>query len=223
MNRKFFFISLAPLLAIAALAVMPAASQAAPHIYVNGVIAKEAKKVREISWGTAKLKNSTLGEVECHNIFAGYGENPTGGGAAIGKVQAFYPYECGSSSCEALGGVNIEVTAGKLPWKVEVTEPESKVFRQKTGFKGKEKNKPPTEPEYVNFTVNCERVAKVEFFGEQTPKILNNGLSIGSAPGELELTNGGELESELIGNGTTEGNVKVEGYGAEELIEVKNP
>jgi large repetitive protein len=74
------------------------------HVYKNGVIGAEGKPLRTIGWGTLKLTNATLGEVECHDITAGSMENPTGGGSAVGKVQAFYPYECISESCKALAG-----------------------------------------------------------------------------------------------------------------------
>jgi hypothetical protein len=232
MNRKLF-ISLAPLFAIAAFAVSPAVSQAActppacPHAYENGVKGAEGKKVRGIAWGTLKLKNATLGVVECHNIFAGFLENPVGGGAATGKVQAFYPYECVSASCLALGGKGIAVAAGKLPWNGEAIEPTVGEFRQKTGFKSTEKNKPPKEPGFVEFKVNCEGVTEPIFFGESDPKILNNGLAIGSFPGEEEFTPGaaGEspLESEALGNGETEGKVKGFGYSNQSQGEVHNP
>jgi len=230
--KKKFLIGLAPLLVTAALAAMPAASQAAPHVYKNGVIGGVEKKVREISWGTLKLKNGVLGEVICHNIFAGFAENPSGGGAAIGKVQAFSPYECESPSCIALGGKGIDVKAGILPWIAEAIEPKPGVFRQKTGRKGPTKNKKPnplTEPGFVDFTVNCEGVTTPEFFGENRSLVENNGLAIGSGPGELLLQTETEnpespdLESELVGNGETQGKLKVEGYGLEELIEVKDP
>jgi hypothetical protein len=214
---KKVLIGLAPLLAIAALMAMPAVSGAVPHVYKNGTIGKEGSKVREISWGTVKLTNGTLGEVICHTIFAGFAENPKGGGAAGGKVQAFFPYECESASCLTLGGKGIQVTAGKLPWKAEATEPEVGVFRQKTGEKG-------NTTESVHFTVNCEGVVEAEFFGQNSPKVLNNGKAIGALPGELEFDAGaGELESVAIGGGATHGTVKVQGYGEQELIEVKNP
>jgi hypothetical protein len=230
--KKKFLLGLAPLLITASFAVVPAASQAAPHVYKNGIIGAPGKKVREISWGTLKLKNATLGEVICHNLFAGFAENPVGEGAAIGKVQAFAPYECESPSCIALGGKGIQVTAGKMPWVAEAIEPKPGVFRQKTGHKSLTPGKKPnevTEPAFVDFNVNCEGVTTPEFFGENRSLVLNNGISIGAGPGELELQpakvnpESPDLESELVGNGETEGTVKVEGYGAEELIEVKNP
>jgi hypothetical protein len=226
MSKKLL-IGLVPLLAIAAFAEMPAVAQAActppacPHVYKNGVISPEGRKLRLIGWGTLKLTNSTLGEVECHDMGAGYAENPTGGGTAVGKLQAEVYYECVAEQCKALGGTEIEITGEKLPWIEELIEPEAGLFRIKIGKKG-------NTAEAIHLTVNCKGetkdVVKVEFYGEVAPKVLNNGLSIGAAPDEGEFDAGaGELESELLGGGKTTGKLKVEGYSAEELLEVRNP
>jgi hypothetical protein len=239
MNKKTF-ISVAPLVAIAAFVVMPAASQGActppacPHVYLNGAKSPEGtKKARQIAWGTLKLKNKAFGEVECHNVFGGFLTNPAGGGPAKGQIQAFAPYECESSTCIALGGKGIKVTPGKLPWAAEVIEPKPGVFREKIGHKGSTAFVKPaeTEPEFVDFTVNCEGVVIPEFFGELDALILNNGISIGSGPGEWQLEpeavnpESKDLETEILtaNKGEYEGHVKVEGYGAEELISVANP
>jgi len=234
MSKKLLM-GLAPVLAAAAFAAMPAAAQAActppacAHVYKNGVISSEGKKLRLIGWGTLKLKNATLGEVECHTVGGGYTENPVGGGIATGKTQAASDYECVSPSCLALGGKGIAVTVVKLPWTEELTEPKAGVFRIKVGFKGPEKNKKPTGEGFIDFKVNCEGVTTPEFFGEQRPLVLNNGIAIGSGPTEGQLEpekvnpESPDLESELVGTGETEGRVKVEGYAGEELIEVKNP
>ena len=70
----------------------------------------------------------------------------------------------------------------------------------------------------------CLGLFNEQFFGEQTPKILNNGVTIGALPGEGEFDAGADaLESAFFGTGTTTGRVKSEGYGAQELVEVKNP
>jgi hypothetical protein len=76
----------------------------------------------------------------------------------------------------------------------------------------------------VFLKVNCVGVKKTQFFAEDVPKVLNNGISIGSAPDEEEFDQpgSGELESEL-GGLKLAGKVKFEGYGALELIEVRNP
>ena len=55
---------------------------------------REGKKLQVIGWGTLKLTNSHLGEVECHNIGVGYAENPIGGGIALGTGEPQADYEC---------------------------------------------------------------------------------------------------------------------------------
>jgi len=245
--KKKFLIGLGPLLVTAAFMVMPAVSQAnhhpvcgtppnCPHLYKNGVIGTAGKKVRQIAWGTLELKNKFLGSLICHNVFAGYGENPVGGGAAVGQVQAFYPYECEDLVCTTtLGGKAIHVNPlpNSFPWKAEVFETANgkKEFRQATGLKGPTKNKKPTTPGFIDFEVNCEGVTTPEFFGEQDPLLQNNGTAIGSGPGTELLqpekvnpeSHDLESEIEIVGTGETEGPIKVEGYGEEELLEVKNP
>jgi alpha-tubulin suppressor-like RCC1 family protein len=189
---------------------------ATPHVYKNGVIGAEGQKVRTIGWGTDKISNTTLGPVECHTISAGYSENPAGGGAAIGKVQGFFFYECVAETCKTMGGTKIEVTPEKLPWNAEVVEPEEGVFRMKTGNRAKTAGA-------TFLKVNCEGISKPQFSGEDAPKILNNGISIGATPAETEFDAGaGELESE-IGAARLEGKLKGQGYSAQELVEVKNP
>jgi hypothetical protein len=191
---------------------------ATPHVYKNGVIASEGKRVGMIGWGTLKLTSATLGEVECQNITAGNLENPVGGGSAVGKVQAFVPYECVSESCKTSGGSAIEVTAEKVPWSTEVTEVEGGAFRIRTGNRIK-------APAAAFLRVNCVGVKNTQFFAEDAPKVLNDGFAIGTSPDEEEFDQpgSGELESEALGGLKLSGRVKFEGYGTEELIEVKNP
>jgi hypothetical protein len=239
---KKLLTGLAPLLAIASFTVMPTASQAActppacPHVYKDGVIGGDGKKVREIAWGTVKFNNATEGTIECHNIFAGFVENPVGGGAAKGQVQGFYLYECIDETCtKVLGGTAFHITPGKFPWATEVFEDSAKQFRQKTGHKGPTPGKEPnsvTEPEFINIVFDCTGVSTPTFFGEQDPLLLNNGTAIGAGPGEEKLepekvnANAKDLESELVGRGEFESGspgIKVIGYGTEELLEVKNP
>jgi hypothetical protein len=190
----------------------------APHVYKNGVLGAEGKKVRTISWGTVKFANTTLGEVECHTVGAGYLENPTGGGSSVGQTQGFDDYECVSSTCTTQGGKGIEVTAEKLPWSTEATEPEEGVFRTKNGNKTK-------TAAAVFQRVNCIGINNIQFAGESTPKFLNNGLSIGAFPVEAEFDapGSGELESEALGGSKIAGKLKTVGFAAQELIELKNP
>jgi hypothetical protein len=191
---------------------------ATPHAYKNGVILGGGKKLQVIGWGTLKLTNSTLGEVECHTASAGYLENPTGGGPAVAKVLGLVPYECVSASCKAAGGTGIEVIPRELPWSAEATEPATGVFRMRTGNKTKAAGA-------VSLGVDCIGVKNAEFLGETAPLALNNGVSIGSSPDEEEFDQpgSGELQNVTLGGLKIAGRLKILGYGEQELIEVKNP
>jgi hypothetical protein len=239
MNKKFL-ICLAPLLVTAAFVVMPAVSQgepwakcvpgACPHVYVNGSVAAQGEPVNGIAWGNLQLHNEKLGEVECKNVFAGFGVNPVGGGNATGKVAAFFPYECTDETCELQLGT-ILVTAGKMPWKGEALSPEKKLteFWGKTGFKGPTPLEEPSEPEFVQTHINCTASVQANFFGENDTKTLNNGITIGSIPGEVQSFQTKEnpqalnLETHSIGVGEVKKKLKGEGYGGEELLSVHNP
>jgi hypothetical protein len=186
---------------------------ACPHIFKNGLISAEGHNLRYIEWGVFHFKNAKLGEAECHLILAGFAVNRTGGGRAEGKVQAFTPYECRDGACEGqLGEIKVNARS-TLPWKAEVMENAAKEFFQKTGFKGPTENKkanPATEPGQVEFNINCTApsIGASDFFGVTNYKILNDGISIGSAPnGEETLAesanpaNMRNLESETFGPG----------------------
>jgi hypothetical protein len=248
--KKKFFTGLAPLLLVIAACVMTPApalgsaelvfpsctAPACPHVYKNGTPETEGKKLRGIAWGTLTLKNTKLGETTCHNIFAGFGVNPAGGGRAEGKVQAFYPYECEDPTC-AGGGGTLTVTAGKtLPWTALSEETAAKEFFGKVGFKGPTENKkanPLTEPGQAEFNINCTTIGNPDFFGVGYTKQLNNGITIGTIPGEAEIqpeeVNAAlwrNFESELFEAGRTETKtpkLKGIGYGGQEQLEVHNP
>ena len=61
--KRKFLIGLASLVIVAAFAAVPAA-EGAPHVYKNGVIAKEGTPLRTVEWGNFKFKTS-MGEPEC--------------------------------------------------------------------------------------------------------------------------------------------------------------
>src|SRR5271166_1875401 len=99
MSKKLL-IGAVPFLVTAAFAALPMAAQAAePHWKANNVVIKEAKRVPTVTWGTLELK-SALGIVKCHNVDAGWVENPKGGGAGLGATENFIPY---FFPCEAPG------------------------------------------------------------------------------------------------------------------------
>jgi alpha-tubulin suppressor-like RCC1 family protein len=191
---------------------------ASAHVYKNGAIGTEGKKVRMLAWGTLKLTNSSLGEVECRDVMAGYLEDPTSGASAVGETQALSPYECVSASCTTLGGSAIEVSPENLPWSAELTETEEGGFRIRSGNRLK-------ATAAVVEQVNCVGKLNAQFSGEDAPKFLNNGLTIGAFPSEAEFDQpgSGELENEASGGLNSGGKLKVEGFAAQELIEVKNP
>jgi hypothetical protein len=120
--------------------------------------------------------------------------------------------------CTSAGG-EIKVKTGEtLPWQVEVFEPKAGEFWEKIGVPGQSK-----------FNTNCTVIGAPDFTGEIDTLIQDNGVSIGAAPGEMQFfkesqnPNSHNLESALFGPGELEGKVKVQGYGAQELREVKNP
>jgi hypothetical protein len=55
--KKKFLIGVAPLVVAAAFAPVPAA-EGAPHVYKNGVIAKEGTPLRTVEWGNFKFKTT---------------------------------------------------------------------------------------------------------------------------------------------------------------------
>ena len=240
---------LAPLLVIAACVMTPAPALGSPeivwpscvapncpHVYKNGIIGAEGKPVRDIGWGVLKFSNAApgLAEAQCHSIWGGFLENPVGGGRAEGKVGGFYPYECTAPPCVGIGG-EYRAAPGKtleVGWKAEIVENGAKEFFQKTGFKGVTENVKATTAGQAEIILTCTATTIEAFFGVNYTKILNNGISIGSAPGESTMqreavnpANMRNFESELHGPLETETlpSLKVEGFGSEELIEVKNP
>jgi len=202
-----------PLLAMAAFAVAPSAALAVPHVYQNGNRLAEGEPFSTIEWGTVGLSDVEIGrEVECRYVVGGYAENPEGGGAAIGKVEAFDPYDCVAEGCASLGG-EIKVTVSGLPWSVEVIEESGPVFRDKTTG--------------IEVTIDCTGESSALFKGEWKPKAIN-GSAIGSKPSTDEFGSGsGELEGsedgEPVGKLKASGKVNVLGYSKEQLVAVKSP
>jgi hypothetical protein len=104
---KKLFIGLAPLLAIAAFAVMPVAAQAEnQHWYRNGVIIPENLATPFVWWGNKVNINQVdqFGhEVNCRGVGGGTIENPGIGGPGEpgrGSMTAAAFYECKAPQCE---------------------------------------------------------------------------------------------------------------------------
>lgn len=205
---------------IVALAVLalPAAAQATtyPHVYRNGSEMGGGKTLRVIGWGTLDYHNETIGTIECHTLMAQQLENPSKyiegpKGEPIqlqaeGQVEIWDTYECSDPACVTPTITNRMVGSPNA----ELIEPEPKVIREKIG---------------LEVSLNCPGFLSGNFTGAVQPRILNNGVTIG-IPGEIAMpgteANGGALTSAL-GELAVQKNIKFEGYGAEELIEAKNP
>jgi hypothetical protein len=103
MSKKLLT-SIAPLLALAALAVMPAAAQAVTqHWYKNGTKLEVGTSEPIVTFGGEinLSQTSALGEINCRQVGGGSVENPTGGGAGIGRTDSVDFFECKAPQCEA--------------------------------------------------------------------------------------------------------------------------
>ena len=140
MPRKLLT-SLAAMLAVAALIVMPTVAQAAPHYYKNGVLIPQGEKVPVLEWGKFTLSHQPgLGDVPtCESSAGGYVENPVGGGAGVGRTSRFASWNCIDLECpegqvEVAGGkyekeFEISYPPQSFPWPSVLTEAEPGVVR----------------------------------------------------------------------------------------------
>jgi hypothetical protein len=232
MNSKF--LGLAPLLAIVAFAVMPAAAQAAPHFYKNhvGLPAESggpgAEGLDIMAWGKLVLETKTIGTITCQNEFGGDAYNPEGPEGAApgeGKVDAYAVYDCTNEDCEVALKSKMEIVPEGLnkfgEWETKLIEPEAGVIRLKSG------NQIPESPTQIKFLIACPPAGlgeiKTPSRGELTPK-LKNGTLIGSAPSKIEFGVGsGELELAGVKEGKVNGSLKAMGYSEGEIITTSNP
>jgi len=130
MKRKFL-IRLAPLLLIAAFAVVPAAAQGAKY-FKSGTEIGAGEKVPVLSWGTLSLKpNPEVAPVTtCENVVGGFVTN--GAETGEGATANFATYNCVNAACPP-GKVKIgegefekefSVVGTKFPWPSTLIEEE---------------------------------------------------------------------------------------------------
>jgi hypothetical protein len=198
---KKIFIGLAPLLAIAAFAVMPAAAQAVTqHWYVSGTKATEGEQIPVVWFGNEINLGQTsgFGEVNCRTIGGGTIENPVGGGAGVGSMNALTFYECKGEQCEKAifektGVLGVEFVEAKnipasinghperntVPWRMlleestvaGVTSVRLKIGETFIGFKK------PSPPGMIRVADSCDIPPEIEggspteFEGELQPEI----------------------------------------------------
>jgi hypothetical protein len=148
MSKKLF-ISLAPLLAITALAVVPASSGAAVRYYKNFPPTSEytpgGGHFHVIAWGKLTLspEPAVAAVTTCENMASGYIENPaTLTANGIGATERFATWNCENKECPAgkvtIGGVEFEKEfevvspPQSFPWPSEEIEETPTLFRTRT-------------------------------------------------------------------------------------------
>jgi len=183
-------------------------------------------------------QTSTLGDISCKTVDFGTVENPSGGGAGIGKLFGFGFYSCSAPKCEKEAEEQsgkpgrATVTALNLPWNQSLSEggsPDSVRDHIGIPFSGTFGAPLPGE---VEARVVCEviatgkQVATATFEGELEPEIgIGTGPSPGlngSSPAEISFTGGssGALHSELGGEDTFNGSIKYVAYASYTDLEV---
>jgi len=123
--RRKLLLSLAPAVAMVALAVMPAISQASPHWYKNGVIVTKRTSVKTSGTLTFSLPAAGVEPVTCTLKDAEKIENPAEGGPGIDEMTSFHLTKCGPSPCPLNTKGNrpaVTATALNTPWKTELVE-----------------------------------------------------------------------------------------------------
>jgi hypothetical protein len=223
--KKKLGITFVPLLAVAAFAVMPAAAQATtPHWTVDGVY-QTGVSTPANWWGELSLIG-VKGGVPGSSITCDTGgivtiENPLSGTAGIGETEVAMFWRWGAgSTCESTSmcpaGSESTITMkyyGEPNWAHELIQAGTLIRDSIKGMK---------------LRVNCVNAGKVvstvPFVGETKP-ICRHGTSA-LHPGFLEFDAGsGELEVEGSAGTVTariEGEVKILGWHASELINCKN-
>jgi hypothetical protein len=179
-----------------------------PHLYANGLMVSNGLRID--GWGNMTYSNAIAGPVQCRSVFAEKLENPSVTrtiegkeesyvGAARGIWDLWIPYECGSNCASQMTGFG-EAT----PAELTELQGERGVIRQHLGA--------------VEARLACNG-ATTTYKGELAPKFKNTGIGIGS-PEELgfDTTSG-----TLSGATTVNGNLKIQGYGAMQMVTAQTP
>jgi hypothetical protein len=181
-------------------------TQSAAHWKVNGGEIKPGRRVPIISWGTLTLKNAALGTVTCHNVEAGWIQNPVGGGAGISMIESYSSFfECAAPGCPG----TISVISERLPWSAELFR-EGKVIRHAT--KG------------IELTTICTvkeagQLFDLLFSGELAPEAVKGTSAAKPSFDEFGQGSGSLLSGEASG-GEISGRLKMMGYEEQEVITV---
>ena len=181
MNKKLF-VSLVPLLAIAAFAVMPAAAQAEPHWYIRGELAGPAPGKPAVFKGPVTFQvEETI--ISCNLKTKLQVWNPKGGGAGEDELVAFTLTKC--QSTPVLCPKKMTIVAKGLPWPSHLIA--GSPIRDVT--------------EDIELEVSCKGGGGADGLpwlcvGTLTPGISESGLAF-SGPGSGSLDCTGERRFEL--------------------------
>jgi hypothetical protein len=228
LQRKRVLIGLAPLLAGAALALLPAAAQATEPCWTkNSTLCgsvKESPEVEVYSFGTLTLKTTKggSGEVTCRVSSAGTVKNKVGG-KGEGQTTDLSPVLCEGTTCAGF----TEILAESLPWPSLLEEAVPPTIRSKTtGIKvnvlcwaseeAKEKALEGEKP-----------LGSVPFVGSLQPEYINKPSVFPQASLTEFAAGSGELEVEGSGgtvSAQVEGRLETVGYKTQEVIHaIKGP
>jgi hypothetical protein len=213
---KKLFISVAPLLAIAAFAVMAVTAQAGTQQwYRSGVKLTEGKVVPIVVFGGKVNLNQTsgFGEADCKTVGGGTIENPAGSGAGVGRTNSLTLYECKGATCEAEA-----LKATGMEGRVRLTTQNNPAATQEPGFPGWsdvleestvagvssvrekigepfEKFQTPSPPGMLRETQTCELAA--------TKQVLLSTISEGELKPEIGVAKSGMLNGSSAANPST--------------------
>lgn len=180
------FASLAPLLAIAAFAIVPAAAQAAPHWYKKGVLIGSTP-VSVATSGMLTL-NAFATAIKCKVSDTEEIWNPVGGGAGQDLVTNFVLTGCKikmpSPVCPP-GPAVVQALGLGWPSHLFSTPPPGSVIRD--------------EIEKVRLKFECSTGTGDEFEGSLTP-LVGNGVLIFGGPGGGTLLDSGSNPMTVTGN-----------------------
>jgi hypothetical protein len=190
---KRLYATLLPLVAVAAVAIVPAAAQAAPHFYKEGTrLPFTEAKTQVVSWGKLKLTASNGIVIECKVIDAGNVWNTVLAANGKDNLEVFQNYECSSAQC-----ATVSIVTGKLPYETELTEVVSGTIRDSV--------------KVTELVVTCSG-SSLTFSGTLEPTNLEfTGATSGTLTGTGGVT------------ATVEGKDKILGFVEQELITAKNP
>ena len=242
--RNSLLMGLAPVLVIAAFAVMPVAARAEPHYYESGTLIAEVEKVPIVEWGTLNFHPfpDVAPLTTCESTMGGYVSN--GAEVGIGATSEFVTYNCVNANCPP-GKVTIEgrdyekeftVDAQGLPWPNTLIEEEGiRVLSTNVELAigcvahglsntsppgGTEPGKPGAQEQFymapptVCVTTPERQQKPVSVPGRNTT--ITSKVQYDQFAGGLSCA-GGAVE------GKTAGSLKVMGYRESELITAKSP